>query len=191
MKEWLTLMSFSPLSILAGMSVGGYVQQQTSFVTGTPVGLGAALIMWFAQVVALRAYVSSVQRRLHLPTEWYKDDRYLISRRPRYRAAVAASYPFMRQRPLPKVPSDLTWPLSRETDNGLTEMMELLYRNHRQSRGEIHAKVYAEVMAIDTACVKHGYRHADAATVVRKLGAERGLEAIRSRIPVELATALA
>lgn len=190
MKGWLPLIWFFPLPILVGVSVVAYTQQHASPIASAALGFGAALITWFAQVEAVRRLVSSVQRRLRLPTEWYKGDRYLISRRPRYQAAVAASYPFMRPRPLPKVPTDLTWPLAPETDNGLSEMMNCLYKNHRQSRGEVHAKVYAEVMAIDSACVKYDYRHADAAAVVTKLGVERGLEAIRSRIPAELATAL-
>lgn len=143
-------------------------------------------------VLGLFGYVT--QRYLRMPAEWYTNERmlvYLFRRRPRYQAAVAASYPFMRPHPLPKVPSDLTWPLSRETDNGLAEMMRSLYKRRRQERGDMHAAVYAEVMCIDRACVEHGYHHADAAAVVMKLGPDQGLEAICSRIPAELATALA
>lgn len=196
-----TLLWLLPLPALAAAMLTGFclhhfvptAESGVSAIVGTVVGLSAFGLTFWAQLGVLGVLGYITQRYLRMPAEWYTNERmlvYLFRRRPRYQAAVAASYPFMRPRPLPKVSSDLTWPLSRETDNGLAEMMRSLYKRRRQERGNMHALVYAEVMRIDQACVQHDYRHADAAAVVKKLGAEQGLEAIRSRIPAELATAL-
>lgn len=181
-----------PLPIIVG-AIAGWLLYSDSGILLSGI-IGGVLTSAFAGMVeigALGLLGHIVQSRLSAP--WYDGEDllgYAFCRRPKHRAAVAASYPFMRPHPLPKVPTDLTWPLTPETDNGLAEMMRALYKSHRQSRGDMHAAVYAEVMLVDRTCVKRGYRHADAATVVMKLGVEQGLEAIRARIPAELATAL-
>lgn len=185
----------------AGVLVGAFLFQRAteagpllSTVNGIIGGLFAMAMVGFLQTLALLKASAILRKRLQLPEGWHWGNEwtgYLFDRRPKYHAAVTSTCPFNAEPMLlPKVEQDITWPLEEHNDHGLSAMMERLYRNRRQDR-LMHLNVYKDVMRIDATCLAYDYRHADAAAVITKLGVEQGLEAIRSRIPAELATALA
>lgn len=161
--------------------------------SGLIFGAFAGLIAWLVQKLALGLLGKYMVKRMNLPDGWFNKGElyaYFRTRAPKYRAAVYASYPFMREHNPPRVPKDITWPLEPDSDHGLKKVMATLYREHRQDRYDMHQSVYREVMQLDATAVRVGREHRDVSTLIAKLGYAQTLEVLEQDIPTELALAL-
>lgn len=170
-----------PRSLIAGILAG--------LVWSIPVGL----LAWLVQKLVLALLGKHMVKRMNLPDGWFDEGKmyvYFRTRAPKYRAAVYASYPFMREHAPPRVPKDITWPLEPDSDHGLKKVMATLYREHRQDRYDMHQSVYREVMQLDATAVRVGRDHRDVSALIAKLGYAQTLEVLEQDIPTELALAL-